>query len=62
MSISINPTKPQYIDTYAIKVSLSDGYARPYTEFFKIIVEDPLESERIKRNKDLAIDGIAKSS
>jgi hypothetical protein len=52
MSMSINPSKALYIDTYTIEVSLSDGYARPYTEFFKIIVEDPLASEKLKKNKD----------
>jgi hypothetical protein len=44
-------------------VSLSDGYARPYTEFFEIIVEDPLSSDRLKKNKDsVNEDGISKSS
>jgi hypothetical protein len=44
-------------------VSLSDGYARPYTEFFEIIVEDPLSSDRLKKNKDsINEDGISKSS
>lgn len=62
MSMTINPTKAQYIDTYTIQVSLNDGYARPYTEFFKIIVEDPLASEKLKRNKDQGSDGSAKSS
>ena len=57
MSMSITPTKAQYIDTYTIEVSLSDGYARPYTEYFKIIVEDPLASDKIKRNKDHQADG-----
>jgi len=52
MSMSINPSITLYIDTYTIEVSLSDGYARPYTEFFKIIVEDPLASEKLKKNKD----------
>jgi hypothetical protein len=44
-------------------VSLSDGYARPYTEFFEIIVEDPLSSDRLKKNKDsVNEDEISKSS
>ena len=50
MKMTINPTKPQYADVYSIEVSLSDGYARPYTEHFKINVEDALSSNRIKRN------------
>ncbi len=52
MTMSINPTKPKNAGTYSIKVSLSDGYAAAYTEYFKIIVEDPLASERIKRSKE----------
>lgn len=51
MIMSINPIKPKNAGTYAIEVSLSDGYAIPFVEHFKIIVEDPLASDRIKRNK-----------
>jgi hypothetical protein len=45
MSMSINPSKALYIDTYTIEVSLSDGYARCTLSFSKSLLRTLLRQK-----------------
>jgi hypothetical protein len=45
--------KPRHSGSYAVEVSLSDGYASPFLAGFKVIVEDALASARLKYGKGL---------
>ena len=51
--LKISPMKPRHSGSYAVEVTLSDGYASPFLAGFKVIVEDALASARLKYGKGL---------
>ena len=51
--LKISPIKPSHSGSYAVEVTLSDGYASPFLAGFKVIVEDPLASARLNYGKGL---------
>ncbi len=53
VSLTIAPDNNKQTGIYLVQVTLDDMYSNPFVGFFKIIVDDPLNSKYTKSGKGL---------